>query len=163
MDADQLLRHVVRPTLAAMDLYSAAAERLLLGTAAHESAGFRYLRQVAPGGADGVARGLYQIEPATLADLYATFLRYRPGLRQRLDNLAAVRPSREDQLAGNLAYATGVARVIYWRRPEPLPAADDLAGLAAYWKAHFNTASGAGTVEKWLADWNRYVAPVIAV
>ena len=49
-----------------------------------------------------------------------------------------------------MGYATTIARLIYWRVPRPLPAASDLEGLAAYWKAHYNTAAGRGTVEHFL-------------
>ena len=51
---------VIRPALRALDLWSPAAEDLVLGTAAQES-GLAYLRQI--GG--GPALGLWQIEPAT--------------------------------------------------------------------------------------------------
>jgi len=52
------------------------------------------------------------------------------------------RSSLHSQLVHNLAYATAIARVIYWRRPEALPEA--AAGLAKYWKDHYNTHLGAG-------------------
>jgi hypothetical protein len=63
--------------------------------------------------------------------------------------LAGERP-RHDQLAWNLGYATAIARLVYYRRPEPLPHADDLAGLARYWKVHFNSHLGAGAPEDFL-------------
>jgi len=53
----------------------------------------------------------------------------------------------EEQLIHNLAYATAIARVIYLRKPEALPAAFDIEGLAKYWKDHYNTYLGAGKVE----------------
>lgn len=60
-------------------------------------------------------------------------------------------------LITDLAYATAMARLVYYRRPEPLPEAHDLDGLARYWKAHFNTDLGAGTVEGFLSK----VTPVL--
>jgi hypothetical protein len=131
---------VIRPTLDRLALWSESAEVLLLGTALTES-GLVWLRQ--KGG--GPALGVYQIEPATHDDVWANYLAYRPGLRDRVAALRASEPEPAAQLITNLAYATAIARLIYRRRPEPLPPADDLAGLAAFWKAHYNTAGGAGT------------------
>ena len=49
MDVRQFAHAIVRPTLYALDLHSPAAERLMLGTAAHESDGLRYIRQLGGG------------------------------------------------------------------------------------------------------------------
>ncbi len=144
LDPDHFLAYVVRPSLDSIGLWSEAAERLLLGTAIADSE-LTWLRQ--HGG--GPARGVYQIEPATHDDIWANYLAYRDGLANRVARLASEHP-RHDQLAWNLGYATAIARLVYYRRPEPLPAADDLAGLAAYWKAHFNTTLGAGAPEDFL-------------
>ncbi len=151
LDPGQFRRLVIRPALRAIGLCSPAAERLLLGTALTES-GLRRLHQV-----DGPALGIFQIEPATHADVWANYLAYRENLASRVASLASEQP-RLDQLVWNLAYATAIARLIYYRRPEPLPAADDLAGLARYWKAHFNTALGAGSAEDFLTR----AGPVLA-
>ncbi|MEQ9330255.1 hypothetical protein [Thalassobaculum sp.] len=161
---DDLVRDVMRPTLA--DLGRATGRQLagdvplllLLGTAAHESR-FGELRQNAPGGRPGVARGIYQIEPATALDLDRSWLAYRPEFRVALDRYRAPAPSFEARLAGDLVYQTALARLLYYRAPAPLPAEGDVAGLARYWKAYWNTPAGAGTVERWLADWQALVAP----
>jgi len=155
LDPHDFLRGAIRPALARLRLGGAAAERLLLGTALTES-GLVHLRQA--GG--GPARGLYQIEPATHRDLWRSYLAYRPVVAARLLRLAAPgAPGApgESQLVWNLAYATGVARLIYRRRPEPLPAAADLEGLARYWKAHFNSAAGRGRA----ADFLRRAGPLL--
>ncbi len=144
LDPDQFLTYVVRPSLDSIGLWSEAAERLLLGTAITESE-LTWLRQRE----DGPARGVYQIEPATHDDIWANYLAYRDGLANRVARLAGQRP-RHEQLTWNLGYATAIARLVFYRRPEPLPQADDLAGLARYWKAHFNTALGAGSAEDFL-------------
>jgi hypothetical protein len=41
-----------------------------------------------------------------------------------------------------------MCRLHYRRVAEPLPAAKDTEAMAAYWKAHYNTPLGKGTVEK---------------
>lgn len=51
MNAEQLRTYVIRPTLQQIDLWSEAAEILLLGTVAHESKCGEYLHQVGGPGA----------------------------------------------------------------------------------------------------------------
>ena len=145
LDPEQFRRHVIRPSLKRLGLHSPAAESLLLGTAIAES-GLSALVQ--KGG--GPALGVYQIEPATHADLWRNHLAYRPVRAARVLTLAAGGLGRPEQLVWNLAYATAMARLVYWRRPELLPPAGDIPGLAAYWKAHFNTAAGKGAAAKFI-------------
>ncbi len=142
LDPQHFLAYVVRPSLDSIGLWSPAAERLLLGTAITESE-LTWLRQHG----DRPARGVYPIEPVTHADIWANYLAYRDELANRVARLAARASPRAEQLTWNLGYATVIARLVYYRRPEPLPAADDLAGLARYRTAHFNTALGAGALE----------------
>jgi hypothetical protein len=133
---------VVRPALHAIDHWSPAAENLLVGTAAVES-GFMRLRQA--GG--GPALGIFQIEPATHEDIWDNYLAFRPELSSEVRGLASQHIFHEDmhrELVGNLFYATAIARIVYLRVKPPLPHADDLQGLADYWKAHYNTPAGAG-------------------
>ncbi len=146
LDPGEFRRRVIRPTLAPLGLWSEAAEALLLGTALSES-GLVRLEQ--SGG--GPALGLYQIEPATHDDVWRAYLAYRPRLAAAVQRLTCVAVPRREQLVGNLPYATAVARLVYYRVPAPLPAADDLGGLAAYWKTHFNTESGKGRAAEFVA------------
>lgn len=144
-------RHqIVRPVLDYLLLASPAAENLLVGTAAVES-GLRRLTQA--GGGPGV--GVYQIEPATHADVWNNYLHFRPELAARVRGLMASKNwcdgGRDKELYGNLFYATAIARVIYLRAPRRLPEAHDLVGLAAYWKAYYNTPQGRGTPTAFLA------------
>ena len=131
---------VVRPTLQAIGLHSKAAENLLVGTAVQES----HLTFLAQKGG-GPALGVYQIEPATHDDVFTN----GRGARWTA-NLGAPR------LVTDLAYATAVARIIYYRRPEPLPAATDIEGLAGYWKQHYNTPLGKGTAAEWAANYREF-------
>lgn len=143
---------VVRPVLTHLALWSTAAENLLLGTALQES-GLRFLRQRS----NGPARGIYQIDPVTDDEVHAGFLAGRPALAAKVDALLAPMPSRGEQLVTNLAYATAMARVIYLRCPEPMPAADDVAGLARYWKRHFR-ADCAGSVPAFILHFREFIA-----
>lgn len=149
-----LRRHVIRPVLHHLGLWSESAERLLLGTAATESVvrGDQCLVQI--GG--GPARGIYQMEPATHRDIWVNWLRAgsRTQLRRAVLEIATMDPQHmvldstidrlADRLVTDLAYATAMTRLHYRRVPTPLPAADDLPGLAEYWKRHYNTHLGAG-------------------
>src|SRR5438132_5385374 len=129
---------VIDPVLHYLGLYSEAASLLLLGTVAAESQGGKWLAQLN----SGVGRGIFSIEPATHTDVWAHFLDFRPALAQMVGTLVLPGLSRLDQLAGNLYYATAIARVIYVRDPEPLPSADDLAGIGKYYLRVYNTKLG---------------------
>ncbi len=54
------------------------------------------------------------------------------------------------------AYACGMARILYSRSRKDIPAT--LEGQAAYWKEHYNTSSGSGTVEEYIKAYERYTA-----
>ncbi len=152
LDVNEFRLHVVRPVIQQLGMWSPAAENLLLGTAIQES-GLRHLRQLK----DGPARGLFQIEPATHDDVWENFLAYHDDLKAKAAVLLAPAPSQIDQLVTNLAYATAIVRLIYWRYPEPLSGADDIEGLAHYWKRHFNTEAGAGTVAQFVLNYREHV------
>jgi hypothetical protein len=79
-------------------------------------------------------------------------------LAAKVAALLAPLPSRAEQLTTNLAYATAMARIIYLRCPEPLPMADDIAGMGRYWKRHFNGGRGAGSVPAFVLNYSEFVA-----
>ena len=152
LDIPQFRDNIVRPVLRAIRGEGRAAEILVLGTALQES-NLRYLRQLG----DGPARGVYQMEPATHDDIWDNYLRYRAELRDAVSEFEVPRQDRHDQLVWNLGYATAMCRVHYRRVLEPLPGADDLLGLATYWKQHYNTPLGRGTVDEFVEKFVRYV------
>jgi len=139
LDATQLARYVIRPTLNYITWNSNRAERLVLGTAITESR-LRYIKQLG----SGPALGIYQMEPATFRDIIENFLIYRPeyqlikGLRDQRST------TMEEELIYNLAYATAMTRAHYRRQSDPLPQPHDAWGMASYWKKHYNTHLGAG-------------------
>ena len=155
IDVDHFRLHVVRATLMSLRMWSMAAENLLVGTALVESR-LTYLRQFDA----GPARGLYQIEPATHDDIWDRYLKYRKMLKGRIEILVAPVPSRIDQLTTNLAYATAIARLVYWRHPEPLPAPGDTDGLGDYYKKYFNTALGKASAKEFVRNYKRVISDV---
>ncbi len=159
IDPHDFRHYVVRPTLTCLHPLvpvSRAAEVLLLGTALVES-GLSALVQ--RGG--GPALGLYQIEPATHVDLWDRYLAYRPSLERHLRAVFGLHGEgvpRDERLITDLAYATAIARIIFWRRPEPLPDAADHRGLGAYWKRHYNSSPGAGRAAQFSSLLDRHLA-----
>ena len=47
-------------------------------------------------------------------------------------------------------YGAAVCRLCYYRKSEALPEAGDIEGQGAFWKQHYNTLLGAGTVSKYV-------------
>jgi len=155
-EAQQLRRYVIKPTLHEMGLWSQDAEDLLIGTAAHESNGFKALHQYG----SGPALSMYQIEPATHDDLWLNTV---PGLRNKIPQAIAalegmvakryVLQPPADYLMFSLEYATAICRLVYYRVPSAIPA--DLDGQAAYWKRYYNTSYGSGQASEWLDAYAR--------
>jgi hypothetical protein len=144
MNLNNLRELVIRPALQYIELWSQAAENLVLGTALVES-NAEYLHQV-----KGPALGLWQCEPATWLDIQENFLKYNASLRGWLEELqtSASITGGANELIGNLYYGAAICRIHYRRAREPLPAAKDAEGLAKYWKNHYNSRLGKGAVEK---------------
>jgi hypothetical protein len=141
---------ILEPVLASLGLGGGGASELLLGTALVES-GLVHRRQL--GG--GPARGLFQMEPRTHDDIWDNFLRYRVELAARVQQLLnSESDDRHRALENNDRYAAAMARVHYLRMPAALPSPGDRRGQAEYWKRHYNTALGAGSVEKYLQAWS---------
>ena len=147
MHPGQLREWIIRPTLKRIGHYSRSAEELLMLTAATESVMGKYIHQVG-----GPALGIYQMEPATARDIWANYLAYKRPLADEIRNWG----EGPGPLPGNLYYATAMARVHYLRVPEGLPSAMDEWGLAKYWKDHYNTHLGKGTVEKAVEMYREY-------
>lgn len=149
--ANAFLDDTIVPVLTDMGMDSPAAEKLLMMTACHESLGFRYREQV-----NGPALSYFQIEPATLQDLYDNYLEYRPGRQLLLDQYLPEGMSPREALANDDRYACAAARMIYARVPQALPDVADNDALASYCKQYWNTDLGAATPEKYLEDYARY-------
>lgn len=150
-NASAFLHGVITPVLHALGMGGVAAEKLLIMTAAHESMGFRYRRQVG-----GPALSFFQIEPATLDDLYHSYLAYRPDRHELVQAFMPTGMNRLEALEHDDRYACACARMIYARVAEALPDAGDDRALAAYAKRYWNTPAGKATVEKYLADFRAH-------
>ena len=147
LDASQLRRLVIQPALSEIELWSPAAEELVLGTAIVESR-LSFIKQLG----SGPALGLWQIEPDTHRDVYDNFLDYREGLYDQVIGLSAPGQTFEENLTSNMQYGAAICRLCYYRAPEALPDEGDLKGQARYWKRYYNTPLGAGTEGKYIAE-----------
>lgn len=149
--AQNLREHVVIPVLLHLGLPGGEdAVDLLVKTAISES-GLNRRKQVG-----GPALGLWQIEPKTHDDVWSNYLRFRPGLARKVSDYLGDDRIEAARLKNNDEYACAIARLVYWRAKEPLPPKEDAWLQAKYWKKHYNTEKGAGTLEHFLAE-NRLV------
>lgn len=155
---DEVLREFAR-VADKPSLYSKDAVELLMLTAAQETHLGRYLKQIR-----GPALGIFQIEPATLADLITNYLMYRGKLGKIVQSLyvkglgmAGTADSVGLNMQGNLILQVVIARLIYRRVPEPLPDNRSHEAMAQYWKKYWNTSLGRGTVEEAVQNYQKYV------
>jgi len=161
MDIKQI-SELLKDVLVEANLYSDNAHSLLLGTGAQESR-YQYVRQLG----NGPARSFWQIEPATAYDNLENYLQFRSRLRERVLNASylhqgviedviqdhndASMQTLGELLERNTAFAIVMARIRYYRSPGAIPG--NLAGIANYWKAHYNTEGGAGTAEEFVTNY----------
>lgn len=148
LSAKYLRGQIIQPVLKTLGLYNLSAENLLYGTCAQESLMGKYLVQI-----NGPALGIYQIEPETHQDVWNNFLKYRPELADKIKSLG---DPCDNELINNHMYSTAIARVIYFRIRANLPAANDIVGLAKYWKTYYNTVLGKGRVQDFIKHYQQF-------
>jgi hypothetical protein len=151
--ARSILVEAIRPALTALAAGGVAAEQLLLGTAIQESL---LIHRQQLGG--GPALGLFQMETATHDDCWNNYLKFRKELGEKVkQTLEAGQQPSAQTMKVNDRYAAAMCRVRYMRVPAALPVANDIDGMANYWKEHYNTPLGAGTPGELLNKWPQYV------
>lgn len=145
--------NVIAPVLRQLDLFSLAAQQLLLGTAIQES---RLINRRQIRG--GPALGLYQMEPDTIRDIWDNYLKYRQPLAKKIEALlSGPTADKVKDIQNNDKYATAMARALYSRISAPMPAAGDIPAMARYWKQYYNTPLGAGAPSEFIAHWNEAI------
>ena len=153
INANDLLQHVIKPTLHYLATHSPAAEKLLLGTAAQES-------DLDPFCHHNQGIGIYQITPEQHRQAWDSYLAFRPDLASKVRGLASQHQFLQDpdqELKTNLAYSTAIAWIIYLQSEHQLPAADDVDGLSHFWENNFchkknNPELQAQNFARWIAD-----------
>ncbi len=132
------LQHlVIRPTLEYLGEFSLAAQTLLMATAAMESElGFHLKSEQNKG------LGVYQISPRSHQYLWDQYLAKDPDMASKVRGLASQHEfltQPHNELATNLRYATAIAWMMYKRKGKPLPDAQDIPGMARFWRRHFHS------------------------
>jgi len=150
MDATQL-RELINDILDEANLNSEDATELLMLTAAVESSLGYFIKQLGK----GPALGIFQMEPATERDIWENWLQYRFELANFIR--LYVCPGGKNQLKWNIAYQILMCRLHYRRVAEPLPSHTDVYAMGRYWKKHYNTYQGTGTIQDAVDAYNRYV------
>jgi hypothetical protein len=150
----QLIELVIRPSLKQVNLYNEAAEQLIAGTAAKESALGFYLHQYPT----GPAVSIYQIEENTYNSMCQDYLAYRPDLEKSI--LSACGYSSMpvcDRIITDLKLATIMCRIKYLWVSETLPKFGDIQGQANYWAKYYNGNPITGVPSKYIETYNQYV------
>jgi len=120
---------------------------LLYGTAATESHLGYWLKQI-----KGPALGIFQMEPDTIKDIQNHYLIYRPQLVKQIMKTTDLYDL--ESFIFNVRLQVVYAYLHYRRVPEAIPFTQ--IGQAKYWKDHYNTKAGKGTVDKYINETNRF-------
>ena len=131
-------------SLEKLELNSDAALRMVMTTGQTES-GYDYLRQI-----KGPAIGFWQMEPATMWDIWENYVLYRPKYKEALWRLGFNEGFGEQSLLSNLAVQAAFCRIVYLRDPYPIPSLNDLEEQARCCKRAYNTKLGKGTIEHFM-------------
>lgn len=156
IDAKQLKEVVVLPALNALGLSSLSAVNLLIGTAAQETNMGTYLIQKQIGLRGGI--GIYQQSAASHVAIWERMVKPDAAMRAKISlYLGYSGMPQASRLATDLALATIMARLYYYAINVALPDANDLPGLAKYYKRYWNTEMGKATEEQFIDNYKRYV------
>lgn len=151
--ASELCRYVIRPTLIYLGRHNRAAEALLLGIAASQSALGAELDNP-PG------HGLYSIADTQHRQLWDEYLARDPDLASLVRGLAsqhAFFTGPDLELTVNLRYSTAIAWLMVEASHISLPDADDSLAMAHMWREIFQPD---GQLQDFTSAWQTWVSPL---
>ncbi len=151
--ASELCRYVIRPTLIYLGRHNPAAEFLLLAVAASQSALGAELDSQR-------GHGLYSIPDALHHQLWDDYLAKDPDLASLVRGLASQHAFLSGpglELTVNLRYSTAIAWLMVEASHLPLPAEDDLLGMARIWRRIFQPH---GRLQDFTTAWQTSVRPL---
>ena len=119
------------------------ARDLVYETAMAET-GYRHLEQMG----DGPAVSFWQIEPATINDIWMNYILYRKPLVQKAYELGFIEDEMDFSVMTNIGVAIFFTRIYYRRKPGAIP--KTMEERAKYWKKHYNTEQGKGTIKHFI-------------
>lgn len=159
----QLRELVIQPALKQVDMYSPSWEEMLIATAAQETLGGYFLKQI-----EGTAVSIYQYMQIPHDNLIRNYI-YNKGelteLGSKFMEACGLSPVvinfRYETGIYNLKYASLIAR-LYWKDLEFRKGIEppDPANLTAIWKLYkeyWNTVLGKATISEFFANYNRYL------
>lgn len=154
--ASDLRQHVIRPTLLYLDRHSDAAEVLLLGAAACQTALGSNLdcRH---------GHGLFRIDERRHQQVWDRYLATDPDLASRVRGLAsqhAFLSAPHLELTVNLRYSVAIAWMLVEATHLPLPSAADHLALARIWRRVFQPH---GHLHDFLDAWQRHIGNLVQV
>ncbi|KAA0948279.1 MULTISPECIES: hypothetical protein [unclassified Pseudomonas] len=151
--ASELCRYVIRPTLIYLGRHSQAAESLLLGIAASQSALGTALH-------DRRGHGLYRITELRHRALWDEYLALDPERASLVRGLAsqhAFLSGPQLELTVNLRYATAIAWLLVEKHHPALPSPDDVQAMARIWREIFQPQ---GRLRDFTRAWHTCVSPL---
>ena len=128
------------------------ARNLVFETGVAES-DYSHLEQI--GGGPGIS--FWQLELGTVCDIWENFILYRKPYIEAMYKLGLIENDLTFSILTNISLACAFCRIFYRRMPGPIPGS--LPGRAAYWKKHYNTAKGKGSVDRYIATNMKYIDP----
>ena len=101
---------------------------------------------------DGAGMGITQFDKIPFNDIRNRSIKLRPIILKELG--VDISKVDWDDLRYNIFLSLLFARLLYWLKGEPIP--QTIEERAAYWKLHYNTKLGKGTVEHYLMMNEKY-------
>ncbi len=151
--ASELCRYVIRPTLIYLGRHNPGAEFFLLAVAASQSALGAELDSQR-------GHGLYSISDTLHYQVWDQYLAKDPDLASLVRGLAsqhAFLTGPDLELTVNLRYSTAIAWLMVEASQLPLPAEDDLLGMARIWRRIFQPE---GRLQDFASAWETTVRPL---
>jgi len=120
------------------------AYNLVFETGMAES-GYRALEGYGEG---NPAVSFWQIEPATVRDIWENYISYRKPMIEAVYRLGLIEDKKVFSVFSNIALASAFCRIHYRRMPGAIP--NNMPERATYWKKFYNTYKGKGTVDHYV-------------
>ena len=137
---------VIDPVLKQINLYSAGASKLLLGTAIQES----FMGKL--------SKNIFQIEQATVKDINNRILSAHPNLRNAVQQLYNPEQSLAWNLKNNVKYEVAMARLVYLKSNQNIPDTSNVNTLGQFWKKYYNTYLGKGKASQFSAHFASFIS-----
>ena len=142
MSLVRTIREIADEVCERVGYHSEEAVDLIMETGWAES-GYRHLEQVG-----GEAVGFFQIEPYVIGDVWDNHVLYRKHLIEVMYELGFIEQYPVFSVMTNIALQVAFCRLLYRMRPGAIP--KTMKGRAKYWKLHYNTPLGRGTVQHYM-------------